>query len=141
MPRQPYAALKTPTQADTDASASPAPWGYHALFDCTSGDMIRTSCGDTIRRFVAELVSRIDMIAYGDIQIAHFATHDPEKAGYSFCQMIETSNITGHFVDKNGNFYIDVFSCKPFDPRAVEALIGQYFLPEEIRIRVVERDA
>lgn len=116
-------------------------WGYHLLLDCTSGDHKKISDKDNVRDFVKELVQKIDMVAFGDTWIERFATHDLEKAGISFCQMIETSNITGHFVEKNGNFYIDVFSCKPFDNDIVLDVVNRYFSPRKIRQHFISRDA
>ena len=55
--------------------------------------------------------------------------------------MIETSNITGHFVDADGNFYIDVFSCKPFDNNTVIEKVDKYFKPEKVRMHYISRDA
>ncbi len=34
-------------------------------------------------------------------------------------QLIETSLISGHFANKTNTVYLDVFSCKYYDPRAV----------------------
>jgi S-adenosylmethionine/arginine decarboxylase-like enzyme len=116
-------------------------WGFHALFDVHAGDLDKISSGENIYNFVKELVPAIDMIAYGEPMIEHFATHDPEKAGYSLCQMIETSAITGHFVDKNGDAYIDVFSCKPYDIKLVEQTIEKYFNPKKIRVNFLTRNA
>jgi hypothetical protein len=31
-------------------------------------------------------------------------------------QLIETSNLSGHFVDDTKDIYFDVFSCKQYDP-------------------------
>lgn len=114
-------------------------WGYHLTCDCMAGTNIQDK--EHIRAFIKELVPAIDMIAFGEPWVERFATHDPGKAGLSFCQMIETSNICGHFVDSNGDFYIDVFSCKPFDYKIVEELIRQYFIPQHIESRYFERDA
>jgi len=116
-------------------------WGYHLLLDCTAGDKSLISSKENVYNFIKELVPAIDMIAFGEPWIEHFATHDPDKAGISLCQMIETSNITGHFVDKNGNFYIDVFSCKPFENSVVLNVVDTYFKPEKIRVHFISRDA
>ena len=77
-------------------------WGYHLLLDCTAGKLEAVQSKEIIKQFVDHLVEAIDMVAYGDTWIERFATHDPGKSGISMCQMIETSNITGHFVDKDG---------------------------------------
>ena len=81
------------------------------------------------------------MEAHGEPLIEHFATHDSEKAGYSFCQMITTSAITAHFVDKNGDCYINVFSCKEFNPDDVVEVISKFFNPARINIQVVIRSS
>ena len=114
-------------------------WGYHLLLDCKQGDIDKIGSKNHIADFVSTLINNIDMKAYGDLLIERFATHDPDKAGISFCQMIETSNITGHFVDLNGDFYIDVFSCKPYDKDVVIELTKLYFNPGQIIDRYIER--
>lgn len=116
-------------------------WGYHLMLDCSKCDKASISDGAHITEFIKTLVTRIDMTAFGEPQVMHFATHDPTKAGYSFIQMIETSNISGHMVDSNGDGYIDIFSCKPFDNDDVIALVNEYFKPSKIRVNYVTRCA
>jgi S-adenosylmethionine/arginine decarboxylase-like enzyme len=116
-------------------------WGYHLLMDCTSGDVELIGSKENVYNFVKELVVAIDMKAFGEPWIERFATHDLSKSGLSMCQMIETSNITGHFVDANGNFYIDIFSCKPFDLDVTFSVVEKYFKPEKIRHHFISRDA
>lgn len=116
-------------------------WGYHLLLDCTAGKLEAVQSKEVIKEFVDRLVKDIDMVAYGDTWIERFATHDPGKTGISMCQMIETSNITGHFVDKDGNFYLDIFSCKPYNVDTVTNLVMEYFAPEKIKQHFISRDA
>jgi S-adenosylmethionine/arginine decarboxylase-like enzyme len=116
-------------------------WGYHLLLDCTAGNLEEIKSKENIYNFIKELVVAIDMVAFGEPWIERFATHDAEKAGFSLCQMIETSNITGHFCDKDGNFYIDVFSCKPFENDIVLNVVDKYFHPTKIRMHFISRDA
>ena len=120
---------------------SSSKWGYHLTLDCMEGDKEKIGDRHNIRQFIKQLVKDIDMIPYGEPWIKRFATHDPIKGGYSLCQMIQTSNITGHFVDQNGNFYIDVFSCKPFDCSTVVQLVDTYFKPVEIKQHFAYRNA
>lgn len=116
-------------------------WGYHLLLDCSASPKELITDKENIYQFVIDLVDRIDMVAYGEPIIEHFATHDPTKAGFSLVQLIETSNITAHFIDKNGNFYLDVFSCKPFKNEDVIDVVNQYFRPEKIKMHFITRDA
>ena len=68
-------------------------------------------------------------MVYGQPMIEHFATHDEDKAGWSLVQLIETSSITGHFVDKNGDFYLDLFS-KEFDIDKTTNFVKDYLEPK-----------
>ena len=116
-------------------------WGYHVMFDVAACSRDLVSSRDNIYKFITELVPASDMVAFGEPQINHFATHAPDKAGYSFCQMIETSSITGHLVDLSGDAYIDIFSCKPVDVGIAEDLVRKYFEPEKIRVNFITRNA
>ena len=106
-------------------------WGYHLILDCKSGREIRSK--EDLWAFVIQLVEEIDMVAYGQPMIEHFATHDEDKAGWRLVQLIETSSITGHFVDKNGDFYLDVFSCKEFDIDKTIDFVNKYLEPKSIK--------
>ena len=116
-------------------------WGYHLILDCRGCDKGLVTDRENIYDFTKALVRRIDMVAYGEPIIEHFATHDPDKAGYSLVQLIETSNITAHFVDKSGDGYIDVFSCKPYNTKDVIDVVQQFFNPEHISHTFFHRQA
>ena len=113
-------------------------WGYHTLFDCEECPVEKFT-EENIRSFILNIVKDIGMKSYGDPMIAHFASHNPDVAGFSFCQMIETSNITGHFVDKTGECYIDIFSCKDYDKGLATGIIVDFFNPKEIKMKYIER--
>lgn len=106
-------------------------WGDELIMDCKGcNDNVKTAEG--IRAFVEELVPAIDMKAYGEPMIVHFASHDPTKGGYSLCQMIETSSITGHFVDLNGDCYINIFSCKEVNKDVALDIVFKHFAPQSV---------
>jgi S-adenosylmethionine decarboxylase len=116
-------------------------WGYHLILDCQACNRNEISCRDNLAAFIKTLVKEIDMIAYGEPVLEHFATHDPTKGGFSLVQLIETSSITGHFVDKNGDAYLDIFSCKPFDFETVKRVVTEYFHPQKIKTFYLTRQA
>ena len=116
-------------------------WGYHLILDCKNGKLEQVKSAETIRDFVQELVKKIDMVASGEPNIKHFATHNEDAAGYSLVQLIETSSITGHFVDRNGDCYIDIFSCKAFDIEVAKAVVNEYFSPIKIKVTYLTRQA
>lgn len=116
-------------------------WGYHLILDCQGCNREKITDRAHLAAFIKTLVKEIDMVAHGDPVLEHFATHDPSKAGFSLVQLIETSSITGHFVDKNGDAYLDIFSCKPFEIEAVKRVVMQYFHPEKIKTFYLTRQA
>jgi S-adenosylmethionine decarboxylase len=113
-------------------------WGYHLSLDCYRGDLTLVKSGTNIAAFAKTLVERIEMKAYGEPQVIHFGEDD--KQGYTLVQLIETSNICGHFCDDTGNFYIDVFSCKPYDIETVKETVRQFFDPMEMIEHYIERE-
>jgi S-adenosylmethionine/arginine decarboxylase-like enzyme len=116
-------------------------WGYHLILDCQGCNRNEVSNRENLAAFVKTLVKEIDMVAYGEPVLEHFATHDADKAGFSLVQLIETSSITGHFVDKNGDAYLDIFSCKPFDIEAVKRVVTMHLHPQKIKTFYLTRQA
>jgi len=114
-------------------------WGYHLILDCRGGDLNAVSDARNIEKFVIELVEQIDMKRYGEANIVHFGSGG--LCGYSLLQLIETSSVTGHFVDQNGDAYIDIFSCKPFDQKTVLNVVQKYFNPKSVKARYLVRQA
>jgi S-adenosylmethionine/arginine decarboxylase-like enzyme len=115
-------------------------WGQHLILDM-GGCNENIARKESLRAFVAELVDAIDMVAYGEPIIEHFANHSQEAAGYSLVQLIETSAISAHFSDHNRDVYLDVFSCKSFDSNRVVQVVDKYFEPESIYMLSLGREA
>lgn len=106
-------------------------WGYHLQVDAKACN--QNACypnANKIYNFTKELVTAIDMVAFGEPMINHFGSDN--KAGYTLVQLIETSNICAHFCDDTGDAYFDIFSCKEYDTEIVIDLIKKYFNPERI---------
>ncbi|MFN0114938.1 MAG: S-adenosylmethionine decarboxylase family protein [Paracoccaceae bacterium] len=114
-------------------------WGQHLILDMGACDRAAVTSAETIRAFVKELVDEIEMKAYGEPIIEHFAEHSPEAAGYSLVQLIETSNICAHFSDLTGDVYLDVFSCKPFSDEVAIRVCKKYFKPRSISKMTLQR--
>ena len=81
------------------------------------------------------------MKAYGPPVLEHFAEHVPDAAGYSLVQLIETSAITGHFCDRSGDAYIDIFSCQDFETELAISVVRTTFRPKHINSITLERQA
>jgi S-adenosylmethionine/arginine decarboxylase-like enzyme len=114
-------------------------WGKHLILDAAGCSPKMIGSSTVIKNFTNDLVKRIDMKAYGEPQIVMFGTGN--KKGYTLIQLIETSNIAGHFVEENNTMYLDVFSCKDFDAEIVRELVGEYFNAQKFNTRVLLRQA
>lgn len=113
------------------------PWGYHLIMDCYGCDLDAMTSKDVISEFTKSLVEKIDMVPYGEPQIVHFGTGN--KEGFTLIQLIETSNISGHFANDDRKIFLDVFSCKEFDPNIVYEHVIEFFNPEEIIMNPIMR--
>lgn len=102
-------------------------WGYHLILDCAKCLPTQIRCKANITQFARSLVHKIDMVPYGDPQVVHFGSGN--KAGFTLVQLIETSNITAHFVEETNDMYLDVFSCKRFNPKDVISVVNYHFGP------------
>jgi S-adenosylmethionine/arginine decarboxylase-like enzyme len=102
-------------------------WGYHLVADFGKCLPSSIRCSRNILSFSKTLVNEIEMVPYGQPLLKHFG--EGNKAGFTLVQLIETSNICAHFVEETDDIYLDVFSCKRFDPETVEKVVKQYFAP------------
>lgn len=101
-------------------------WGIAAgidIYDCDP-ELIRDK--KAIKSFVIELCEIIEMKRFGETIVIHFG-EDEKVAGYSMVQLIETSLISAHFANLTNTVYLDVFSCKPYDPEIVRDFAERFF--------------
>ncbi len=105
---------------------SPALWGLLTSVDIYDCDPASIRDADMIKRFVAELCDLIEMRRFGETLVVHFGEEE-RVAGYSMVQLIETSLISAHFANASNAVYLDVFSCKLYDPEVVVEFARRYF--------------
>jgi S-adenosylmethionine/arginine decarboxylase-like enzyme len=55
-------------------------------------------------------------------------------------QFIETSLISGHFADETNSGFIDIFSCKVYDPMKAAQFTKDYFETTSAKVGVIFRD-
>lgn len=114
-----------PIEHVLDADVQPL-WGMASAIDIYNCDPDTIRDDKAIRRFVAELCDLIEMKRFGETQVVHFG-EDERVAGYSMVQLIETSLISAHFANLTNATYLDVFSCKPYDPETVRNFAQNFF--------------
>ncbi|MCP9438488.1 MAG: S-adenosylmethionine decarboxylase [Nitrospira sp.] len=100
-------------------------WGLCTAVDLQDCQPHLIRDAEHIKRYVVELCDLIGMKRYGDCQVVDFG--EGRVAGYSMVQLISTSLISGHFANDTNSAYLDIFSCKGYDPTVVESFSKQFF--------------
>jgi S-adenosylmethionine/arginine decarboxylase-like enzyme len=101
-------------------------WGLSAAVDLHSCDPALIRSAGSIREFVYKLCDHIGVQRYGECVIVHFGERE-EIAGFSMTQLIETSLVSGHFVNQTNRAFLDVFSCNYFDSASVAEQARAFF--------------
>lgn len=114
------------------------PWGVLTSVDIYESDPKIIRDAKSIERFVYELCDLIDMKRFGKCQIVHFG-EDEKIEGFSMTQLIETSLISGHFANASNRVYLDVFSCKIYEPREVAEFAMSYFKGDHYKMQIALR--
>ena len=135
----PHAPPQTPAMQRAVPAPTPvrpyAPWGMLAAIDlhgCESGQLEdrgldpRVRAGGDRRHRHESRTGRWTLERFGE----------GEVEGWSAMQFIETSSITIHADEFSGRCFIDVFSCRPFDPDEAAAKLPFGGRP---KLRVLQR--
>lgn len=111
------------------------------LHDCDPGTFNRRS----ITNYFDVLCRRIDMHA----EDLHFWDYQGEEEAYkkapdhlkgtSAVQFIRTSNITIHTLDILKKVYLNIFSCKDFNPEQVIRFSEEWFEGKAYQIKIIRR--
>mgnify|MGYP000954048719 CR=1 FL=1 len=110
-------------------------WGLYCSVDVHNCDPAIIRDAEMIRQYVIQLCDLIEMKRFGDTTVVNFG-EDERVAGYSMIQLIETSLISGHFANLTNTSYIDVFSCKYYDPEVVAHFTLSYFRGSDYTLNV-----
>src|SRR5574340_912878 len=113
-------------------------WGLSSCIDLYDCDLKLMQDAPAIKRFVRELCERIGMRRYGETVVVDFGD-EPRVAGFSMTQLIETSLISAHFANASRAIYLDVFSCAPYEPKAVAEYARDFFKADRYNLQSVER--
>ncbi len=114
------------------------PWGVLTSVDIYKADPDMIQDAKKIEQFVYELCDMIDMKRFGECRIVHFG-QDEKVEGFSMTQMIETSLISGHFANSSNQIYLDVFSCKFYEPRQVAEFATSFFKGNNYKMHIALR--
>lgn len=101
-------------------------WGLSTSIDLYGCNPSFIRNAEKIKQFVVELCDRTGMKRFGECQIVDFGSND-EVAGFSMTQLINSSLISAHFANKTNRIFLDVFSCKYYEPEEVAEFAKHFF--------------
>jgi S-adenosylmethionine/arginine decarboxylase-like enzyme len=114
-------------------------WGYHLMFSAINLDEQLVQDQKYIKQFSTALVKAIDMVPLTRPITKYCNTSERDKAGITLYQIIETSNISAHFLD-DGRCLFDVFSCKPYDYTIVLKLFTSWFSKPNSFAKIIHQE-
>ncbi len=113
-------------------------WGILSSIDVHDCDPELIRSADAIKEFVVKLCDLIEMKRFGETVVVHFG-EDERVAGFSMTQLIETSLISAHFANQTNNVYLDIFSCKYYEPEVAAEFAKNFFKGHDFDLNVALR--
>ena len=114
-------------------------WGLSTSVDLYGCNPETIRDARAIKIYVDELCKLIEMKQFGETQIVNFGEEE-KVAGFSMTQLIETSLVSGHFVNHSNNDYIDIFSCKYYEPSVVVEFTKKFFEAKDVKMHYILRN-
>ena len=111
------------------------------LHDCDSAKFTRKH----LKRYFVELCDLIDMerckLSWFDDHGVHPDEQqtEPHLKGTTAVQFIMTSNIVIHTLDLLGAVYVNIFSCKDFDPEVAADFTAKWFKGKIVNSHLIDR--
>ena len=113
-------------------------WGLSSsinLYSCNP-DYIRS--GTKIKEFVKKLCSLLGVKMFGETQVVRFG-ENKDVFGYSMTQLIESSLVSAHFVEKTDKVFLDIFSCSLYDPNKAAEFAKEFFEARDYKLNYLIR--
>ena len=128
-----------------DGDVSPAEkYGIELILDLHDCD-VATFTRESISEYFSQLCALIDMQRedlhfWDDVGIGEEDKQtSPHTQGTSAVQFILTSSIVIHALDQLRSVYINMFSCKTFDPEIAEKFSAEWFGAGQCSARFIDR--
>jgi S-adenosylmethionine/arginine decarboxylase-like enzyme len=116
-------------------------FGWELILDIYQCNPTKVRSRDEIVAFIKKLCGEVlDMKLHGETWIERFGQHRPVNTGYTVVQFVETSSVIAHFSELKNSVYLEIFSCKPYDPAVVSDFCCHFFEGKRVVERFLERN-
>lgn len=123
---------------------NPTPYGFELILDLHGCDAA-TFTRESIDGYFETLCKAIDMVKcerywWDDVGVPPEEQQtSPHTKGTSAVQFILTSTIVVHTLDLLKAVYVNIFSCKEFDPEVAKQITMDWFKAETCKEHFIER--
>ncbi len=121
------------------AAVSQDAFGWELILDLYNCNSKKVRSRENIRSFILQLCEILDVKRYGDPWVERFGHGQLKTFGYTVVQIIETSSIVIHFSELYNSVYLEIFSCKQFDPVKITEFCRRFFEAETVKQHLLER--
>jgi len=94
-------------------------------FRCNNQKLMRDE--EALGKWMLEVVEEVGMTAFGDPRIENYPFPQQDSVALSATLFLGESSITIHTYPEYGAVFLNVFTCKDFDPDKALAFICQTF--------------
>lgn len=113
-------------------------WGLATAIDLHDCDPDLLKNAEAIKDYAGKLCALIEAKPWGPCHVQHFGVN-PDVAGYSMMQLVETSLVSGHFANKTNRIFLDIFSCKYYDAIKAIEFSKEFFRAKDVSFRCLIR--
>ena len=112
-------------------------YGLELILELFGCDLNILTSESKIREFIISATKELNLGRYGPPRIKRFMGGGLFGEGYSFFQFLDSSSITGHFIEPGRIAFINIFSCGIFDPKQAADFSKKFFRAKKIKSRLI----
>jgi len=113
-------------------------WGLSTAIDLHDCDPNLLKNAEAIKEYAVKVCALIDAKPWGPCHVQHFGVN-PDVAGYSMMQLVETSLVSGHFANKTNRIFLDIFSCRYYDAIKAAEFSQEFFRAKDVTFKCILR--
>ena len=112
-------------------------YGLELILELFGCDINNLTSEPKIREFIINITKALNLGRYGPPRIKRFMGGGLFGEGYSFFQFLDSSSITGHFIEPGRIAFINIFSCGVFDPKRAAEFTKEFFQAKKIKTKLI----
>ncbi|MDO8663772.1 MAG: S-adenosylmethionine decarboxylase [Candidatus Wildermuthbacteria bacterium] len=112
-------------------------YGLELVLEVFGCDLKFLTSEPKIREFIINVTNTLKLGRYGPPRIKRFMGGGLFGEGYSFFQFLDSSSITGHFIEPDRIAFINIFSCGVFDPDLAADFTKNFFQAARIKSKLI----